>query len=248
MYFMREIHLLENNEACARFLLLRASQGFLPETFLGIGSFSSQIPKQGSGIALYSTPSFFEHELADSIVHGHFSVFEKESILLQTSMGLGNNISISRWYLIGQHLSIFNTSNIDVKNYLPTIELCKVRSPEEFMQVYLGYLFPHIQEVRAQTILMLFDVKMFCDYVSNFFTWLSNKLKSPKIIEAIVSLSNLELQYKLTSELLWYLSDSVLHPCIAVYPSTRACFQDLVSSARKIRIQGHLSDDLLFKL
>ena len=245
---MREIHLLENNEACARFVLSRTSQGFSPETFLGIGSFSSHVPNSGKGLAVRSTPVFFENELADSIVQGHFSVFERESLLMQVSMGEVGNFPISRWFLVGQHLSIFHSPKIDVKRYLPTKDLLAVRSAEEFMQVYLGNLFPHIQEIRAQSILFLFDIKMFCDYIVSFFLWISAQFNIPHLKDLVTVCSEAEIQKKITAEFLWYLSDSALHPCIAVYPSTQSCFQDLIQSARNICKHGNLSEDLLFKL
>lgn len=245
---MREIHLIENNEACARFVLSRTSQGFSPETFLGIGAFSSQVPNSGKGLAVRSTPTFFESELADSMVQGHFSVFERESLLMQVSLGEVGNFPISRWFLVGQHLSIFHSPIIDVKRYLPTKDLLAVRSVEEFMQVYLGHLFPHIQEIRAQSILFLFDIKMFCDYIKAFFLWLSAQFNIPHLKDVVTTGTESEIQKKITAEFLWYLSDSALHPCIGVYPSIQTCFQDLVQSARNIRKHGNLSEDLLFKL
>lgn len=193
---MREIHLLENKEACARFVLGRTSQGFSPETFLGIGSFSSQIPSTGKGVALRSIPHFFESELTESVVQGHFSVFERESLLMQVGLGEIGNIPISRWLLVGLHLSIFYSPKIDVKRYLPTQDLINVRSPEEFMQVYLGNLFPHIQEIRAQSVLFLFDMKSFCDYVVAFFIWLSNHLNLLNLKELVSESYERELRKK----------------------------------------------------
>ncbi|WP_397601079.1 hypothetical protein [Silvanigrella sp.] len=245
---MREIHLLENNAACAKYVLNRTSQGFLPETFLGIGSFSTRVPVSGSGLSIYSTPTFFENEISDSIVQGYFSVFEKESLLMQVAMGEIANFPISRWLLIGQHLSIFHSSKIDVKRYLPTDELLNVRSAEEFMQVYLGNIFPHIQEIRAQSILFLFDVKMFSDYIKSFFLWLAEQFNIPFLKDLVSESSEIEMQKKVTDEFLWYLSESAIHPCIAVYPSSYNCYLDLIQSARNIRKQGNYSDELFFKL
>lgn len=245
---MREIHLLENNAACAKYVLNRTSQGFLPETFLGIGSFSTRVPESGKGLSIYSTPTFFENEISDSIIQGYFSVFEKESLLMQVSMGVIGNFPISRWLLVGQHLSIFHSPKIDVKRYLPTEDLMNVRSAEEFMQVYLGNIFPHIQEIRAQSILFLFDVKMFSDYIKSFFLWLSSQFNIPYLKYLVTESSDLELQKKVTGEFLWYLSESAIHPCIAVYPSSKTCYTDLIQSARNIRKQGNYSDELFFKL
>jgi hypothetical protein len=245
---MREIHLLENNEACARFVLSRTSNGFSPETFLGIGAFSSHVPSSGKGLAVRSTPLFFENEIADSIVQGHFSVFERESLLMQVSMGEIGNFPISRWFLVGQHLSIFHSPKIDANRYLPAKDLLAVRSVEEFMQVYLGNLFPHIQEIRAQSILFLLDIKMFCDYIISFFIWLSVQLNIPHLKELVTVCSEAEIQKKVTAEFIWFLSDSALHPCIAVFPSTKSCFQDLIQSVRNIRKHGNLSEELFYKL
>lgn len=245
---MREIHLLENNEACARFVLSRTSQGFSPETFLGIGTFSSHVPRSGKGLSVRSTPAFFENELADSIIQGHFSVFERESLLMQVSMGEIGNFPISRWFLVGQHLSIFHSPRIDVKRYLPTHDLLNAHSVEEFMQVYLGNLFPHIQEIRAQSILFLFDIKIFCDYIIAFFLWVSVQFNIPHLKDLVTVCSESEIQKKVTAEFLWYLSDLALHPCIAVYPSTPSCFQDLIQTARNICKHGSFSKELLFKL
>ena len=245
---MREIHLLENINACAKFVLNRTSQGFLPETFLGIGSFSTRVPESGKGLSVYSTPTFFENEIFESIIQGYFSVFEKESLLMQVSMGDIGNFPISRWLLVGQHLSIFNSSNIDVKKYLPTDELLNVRSTEEFMQVYLGNIFPHIQEIRSQSILFLFDVKMISDYIKSFFIWLASQLNIPFLKELVNDSSDIEIQKKITEEFLWYLSESTIHPCIAVYPSSQSCYISLIQSARNVRKQGNYTDELFFKL
>jgi hypothetical protein len=245
---MREIHLLENNEACSRFVVTRTSQGFSPETFLGIGVFSSIVPSSGKGLAIRACPMFFENEISESVVQGYFSAFERESLLMQVSIGEIGNFPISRWFLVGQHLSIFYSQKIDVKRYLPTNDLLGVRSIEEFMQVYLGNLFPHIQEIRAQSILYLFDAKMICDYIKAFFIWLSVHFNISYLKDAVVNCTEQEIQKKVSAELLWYLSDSALHPCIAVLPSTASCFHDLIQAARNIRIQDNFSKDLFFKL
>ncbi|APJ02519.1 hypothetical protein [Silvanigrella aquatica] len=245
---MREIHLLENNEACARFVVSRAAQGFSPETFLGIGAFASHVPNIGKGIVVRSSPAFFENELSDSIVQGHFSAFEKESLLMQVTMGEIGNFPISRWFLVGQHLSIFDAPKVDVKRYLPTLDLINARSIEDFVQIYLGNLFPHIQEIRAQSVLFLFDINMFSHYLKSFFTWLSSYLRMSELTGLIINPLDSEVQKKITSEFLWYLADSALHPCIGLYPSTQICFHYLIQSARSISKYGNFSEELIFKL
>ncbi len=116
------------------------------------------------------------------------------------------------------------------------------------MQVYLGNIFPHIQEIRAQSILFLFDVKMFSDYIKSFFLWLAEQFNIPFLKDLVTESSEIEMQKKVTDEFLWYLSESAIHPCIAVYPSSYNCYLDLIQSARNIRKQGNYSDELFFKL
>lgn len=243
---MREIHLLENNEACTNFVLARTSQEFSPESFLGVGTFSSYVPSIGKGLMIRSSPVFFENELSDNIVQGHFSVFEREPLLMQVPLGEVGNLPISRWFLFGQHLSIFQSSKIDVKKYLPSKDLLNVKNVEEFMQVYLDSLFPHIQEIRAQSILFLFDITILSNYVFSFFNWLSEH--NTQLKELVVSLQNFDIQKKITEEFLWYLSDSALHPCIAIYPSTQTCFNIFIHSVRNIRKKRMLSNDIFFRL
>ncbi|KAB8030817.1 hypothetical protein [Fluviispira multicolorata] len=246
---MREIYLLENTEACSKFVLERISQGYSLETFLGIGTFSSQKLKDTEkGIIILSSPAFLEKELSESVILGHFSVFEQDSLLLQVGEENHKSIPISRWFLVGQHLSLFSSPRIDVLRYLPIKELMGVRTPEEFMQVYLGYLFPNIQEVRAQSILFLFDIRMLCDYIRAFFMWLIEKYELVGLKESILNYSEMDLQKKVTEEFLWFLADSALHPCIGVYPSSQKCFEFLLQSARVLRKQGNLTDEVSFKL
>ncbi|WP_186646498.1 hypothetical protein [Fluviispira vulneris] len=245
---MREIYLLENIEACARFISERVAQGYSLETFLGIGTFSSQVLKdQKKGIFIQASPAFLEKELSESVILGHFSVFEQESLLLQVNEEGHKSLPISRWFLVGQHLSLFSSPRIDVLRYLPLKELMGVRTPEEFMQVYLSYLFPNIQEVRAQSILFLFDIKMLCDYIRSFFMWLIDKYELVGLKESILNYSEMDLQKKVTEEFLWFLADSALHPCIGVFPSTQKCFDFLIHSARVLRKQGNLTEETLFK-
>lgn len=244
---MREIYLLENKEACHKFLLNRTASGFLPDSFLGIGSFSSKVPDSGIGLAIHSSPIFFEKEISESIINGYFSVFEKESLLMQIPLGGVENFPIARWLLIGKHFSIFNSTKIDVAKYLPTKELMHVRTIEEFMQVYLGFIFPHIHEIRAQSILFLFDINMFIEYIKLFFKWLSSQVSISSVTRNIVEMSVSDFQRKITDEFLWYISESSIHPCIAIFPSTKSSFISFVQSARNIRRQSSYTEELFFR-
>jgi hypothetical protein len=248
---MREIYLLENLEACTQFILTRANQGFSPETFLGVGFFSSQLSGSGRGLRICSSPSFFEHELAENMVQGYFSPFEKESLLMQVNLEQIDGLPISRWLLIGQHFSLFSLEkSVDVIRHLPTQELLSISHPEEFIQVYLRNLFPHIQEIRAQSLLFLFDTQIFCGYIAAFFKWLFAQKKYSSHFKKcpVPDLSLSHIQKKVTEEFLWYLADTALHPCAAIFPSTQNCFEDFMMSARNVCRYGNLTEELMFRL
>lgn len=244
---MREIFILENKEACQKYLLNRTANGFLPDTFLGIGSFSSKVSSTGQGLAVYSSPTFFAKEISESIIQGHFSVFEKESLLMQIPLGEIAHFPIARWLLIGKHFSIFNAANFDAAKFLPTKDLLQVRTVEEFMQVYLGFIFPHIHEIRAQSILYLFDINMFIEYIKLFFNWLSVQTNNPLLAKSVTEISENVLQRKITDEFLWFITESFLHPCLAVFPSTKSSFISFVQSARSVRRQGNQSEEFYFR-
>nr|BFD30512.1 hypothetical protein GTC16762_01300 [Pigmentibacter ruber] len=245
---MREIYLLETKDACHKFLLNRTANGFLPDTFLGIGSFSSKISQSGVGLTIQSSPKFFVKEISESIIQGHFSVFEKESLLMQVPFGEVGNFPIARWLLVGKHLSIFDSDKIDAVKYLPTKELMQVRTVEEFMQVYLSFIFPHIHEIRAQSVLFLFDINIYISYIKQFFNWLSKQISNPLLFKNIIEISTIDFQRKITDEFLWFISESSLHPCIAIFPSTKSSFTSFIQSARNIKKQNGYSDELFFKL
>ena len=240
---MRDVFILENMAACKDFMSDHIQKGYSEESFLGVGAFSSsQLNNANEGVKIKVTPNFLEQDLVDYIIQGYISVFEQDSILIQAQ---SNIVSISKWLILGQHTSIFSLSNREISKYLKSFS---VSSMEEFVNAYFNFIISKINEMRAQIVVVLFDLDMFKNYVLKFFNWLDKEKKQAKMNDKLLFQEN-SLDILIIKELLHFLSNAFFNNKIAIIPSSPACYPIFLNTIHEIKKEFDLyAKDIIFRL
>ncbi len=241
--YMRDVFILENMAACKDLISDHLQKGYSEEDLLGVGAFSSSLPKNSpEGFQIKAIPSFLEQDLTDYIIKGHISAFEQESILIQPQFK-NAYISISKWLIFGQHLSIFSLPEADISKY---INFENIHSVEEFINNYFNQLISKINEMRAQIAFILLDIELFQNYILKFFNWI-DKERTPPIKHSLKFGKPLEAL--IIKEILYFLSNAFFNHKIVIIPSSQMAFQILVNTSHEIKKElNTYSKEVTFRL
>lgn len=241
---MRDIYILENMAACQNFLNEFIQKGYSEESFLGVGSFSSSIlNNENKGAEVKITPHFLEKDLIQYIVQGTISIFESEPILIQTQPQSPSN-NLSKWLILNQHTSIFSLQKEDILRH---IKANSSLSLEEFVSTYFEYIITKINEMRAQIVIVLFDIDMFKNYTYNFLNWLQKEEKKDHYKSYLKQDKLLEKQ--IIKELILFISNSFFNNKIAIIPSKPNYFPVFLSTIHEIKKElSTYSKDIIFRI
>ncbi|MES2613811.1 MAG: hypothetical protein V4591_00175 [Bdellovibrionota bacterium] len=242
---MRDVYILENMAACMDFISDHIHKGYSEESFLGVGAFSSSMLNSlNEGVEIKVTPCFLEQYLVNYIIQGHVSVFEQESILIQAQPKNGAN-NISKWLILSQHTSIFSLPKTEIIKY---IKSAGVLSIEEFVNAYFNNLISKINEMRAQIVIILFDINMFKNYTIKFFNWLHHENGGMKGNNEVLPLQDTSLENLIIKELIQFLSNAFFNNKIAVIPSHQNYFSTFLNIIHDTKKEVNAySKDIIFR-
>lgn len=234
---MREVYILENMAAGYHFMMDQMQKGYQPESFLGVGSFSSSFSKEiPQGADLKVTPAFLEPDLYDYIVKGYISLFENEPILIQPKMNI-NHQKVSKWLILSQHKTIFSLQKDVVLKYLRSESISSI---EEFVNIYFHYLLSKTNELRAEVIIILMDFSMFLEYLREYFK--AFPLNSP--IE-----KSAQLEKNVIKEIVLFFSNAFFSHKIAIIPDQSKYYNIFLSMIHESRQESkNFSNDVMYKL